>query len=300
MIENERTAATHQPVTCALVGRATHLPHRRHHRVLLGLVTLALAAALTSCKPGDYNNNFDVRVREHTPEEVAAADKVYAANDAVWKANQIEYDKAAAQLETYRQTAPGIVVAKANAEISTIQTDNAAKIETIRADNAAKVAQANASASTSTALGNAAALALASLGVTLSAVIGMTALYVFAVMSIYVYASLKRNKAVQVWTVTAMIGPTRVDYILLTDQQGNVYIQNALTDGRAQISQRQRANGQQARLLLEPARAQAAAHIETASEGVLPAAWHFLFGQKPRQNVQIIQPEKRSNLEINL
>ena len=302
-MKNERESLSQ--IAGALVGRTTHLRQRHRLGLRLGLVALALAAIVvltTSCKPGDYNNNFDVRVRSNTPEEVAAADKVYAANDAVWKQNEIEFDKAQAQLETYRQTAPGIVLAKSQAEIETIRTDNAAKLETVRADTTAKVAQANASASTSAALGNAAALTLASLGVTLSAVIGMAALYLFAVMAIYVYASLKRNRATQVWTVTAMIGNTRVDYILLTDRDGNVYIQNALTDGRAQISQRQRANGQQARLLLEPARAQAAQQqLDAPHEGVIPAAWRFLFGRKQtRQNVQVIQPEKRSNLEINL
>jgi hypothetical protein len=279
----------------ALVDRTSHL-HNRHHthvllRRVLWLVAAVAATILTGCKPGVY----DVRMRQDTPEENAAAEKVYAAADKLFKDNQLAYERGAAENQVYASTVPQIVAAK-----------NAALLDETRAQSLAVVAAANANAEARISTGRAAERVITALGVTLSAVIGGTALYLMTLMSIYAWSAMRRAQIAQVWTVTALIGQTRVTYLLLADGQGNVSIQNALTDGRSQISKPQRANGELARLLLEPAHTTAAA-LQPAREGVLTSAWHWMFGQRaPRApaarqvQAEIMPPTAKSKVEVNL
>jgi len=262
-------------------------------------------AVLTAsgCKPGDYNYTTDVRLREHTPEEAAAADAIRAEADKTWKANQIEFDKAQAQLETYRQTAPSIVLAKSQAEIDTIHADNTGKLETIRADAASKVAAANAQAQTITALGLSLSVVLAGfgLGVLISIPILVVAgtLYLGALLAVAIGQIKMKSRVV---TVTAYINQVRVDYFFMQDEAGRWHVQNPMDDERSLMANPKAISHMRPHLLQAAQVQWQRQQQEMEKDGLVVRVWGMLFGRRrKRAPAQEIIPATRSDkLEINL
>lgn len=258
-----------------------------------GLLVLSVAACLllTSCKPGNYNTGLDIRVRSASPEEQASAALIEADVDRKFKENQVAFDRAMATLELEKESLPKIVEANNTALIMATEADSRARVSMADADARAKVAQADAAARSAMATGLSASVAVAALGLGVAISVPMLVLAGAVYGGILLVTAARQiNARARAVVVTAYFNSTRVDYLVMQDEDGHWHIQNTMDDERSLMSQSKAVSHTRPHLLQAAQIQFQHEQAESERDGLVPRIWSALFGKKRKVSEVVAAP----------
>ncbi len=224
---------------------------------------------------------IDLKARSASPEEQASAALIEADVDRKFKENQVAFDKAMATLELEKQTLPKIVEANNTALIMATEADSRARVSMADADARAKVAQADAAARSAMATGLSASVAVATVGIGFAISVPMLVLAGTIYMGILLVTATRQISArSRVVIVTGYFNKTRVDYLVMQDEDGHWHVQNTMDDERSPMRQSKAISHLRPHLLQAAQIQFQHEQAESECEGLVTRIWSALFGNK--------------------